>query len=127
MSPHPSATATVTELDLLTFFEVQPTLLDPATPWLYNDALYRVEREGVELSFAFAPAYLDVRIILQQSGATVYELNATGVQDVRYHVDGGRELLEVVVSDRDRLLLRLKPAVSIHQTCNPPDGVPGNR
>ena len=47
----------------------------------------------------------------------VYELNAVGVEDVRYHNDKGRESVEIVISIRDSMWLRIKPNISITQQC----------
>lgn len=101
------------ELDLLTFFEVEPTFLDPNDPWPYTDAVYEVKRGELGLSFAVAPAYQDVRIVLKMDEAIVYELNAMAVLDVRYCDTGGRESLEVLISESDILVLRLKPVISL--------------
>jgi hypothetical protein len=56
-------TISVTELDLLAFFETEPQLLDPEDPWAYNDAAYHVQQGDLSLSFSIAPAYFDVRIL----------------------------------------------------------------
>ena len=110
------ADITIEELDLLGFFSVEPTRLDPDVPWPYNDFAYAVERGGFSLSFAIAPAYRDVRIVLTSGSETTYELTAVGVEDVRYHKDGARETLEIVVTPRERLWLRIWPSISIrHQ------------
>jgi hypothetical protein len=106
---------TAEEVDLLTFFEVEPTLLDPDNPWPYNDFVYRVTRPGFEVSFAVAPAYRDVRLILTRDGVVLYELNAMGVDDVRYLKDANGETLEIVLTSRDSLYLRLAPELSIVQ------------
>lgn len=106
------SSASVSELELLSFFEVVPKLLDPENVWDYNDALYEVNQGELELSFSLAPSYKDVRLILKRGNDTLYELNAVGVEDIKYHNDSGRESLEVVFNSRDRFLLRLKPTIA---------------
>lgn len=108
----------VTELDLLTFFEVEPKRVDPDDPWPYNDFLYENTFGGTDVSFSLAAAYKDVRLILKRSRHVVYELNAMGLHDVCYHSDAGRESLELIFSDKTRLLLFLKPEVSILHEAN---------
>lgn len=108
-----NAFPSATELELLTFFEAVPELYDPSETWCYNDALYQVARNGIELSFALSPADYDVRIVLKHGEHRLYELNAIGVADVRYLLDGTRETLEVALTPTDRLLLRLKPCITI--------------
>jgi hypothetical protein len=104
---------TVSELEMLTFFEGQPTLRDQDVPWPYNEFLYKVSREDLSLSFALAPAYRSVNIILTQGEITLYEMSATGVEDVRYHSDKGREVIEVAICEKDKLWLRVKPSISL--------------
>jgi len=98
---------------LLSFFEAEPELLDPAEHWCFNDAVYKTSDGTVTLSFAVAPAYRDIRIILSQNGQTLYELNAMGVHDVAYVREFGVEQLAVQISDSDRLLLSVKPRIVI--------------
>ena len=109
----------VSELDLLSFFEVVPKLRDPEEEWGYNDALYEVERAELMLSFSLAPSYGDVRLILSRAEDRLYELNAMRVQDVKYHNDGGRESLSIVVNEHEHLLLRLKPTIAILHEAKP--------
>ncbi|WP_172205386.1 hypothetical protein [Niveibacterium sp. COAC-50] len=101
------------ELDLLTFFECEPKLRDADVPWTYNDALYEFSLGELSLSCAVAPSYRDVRIILKSGTHILYELNAMGVADVRYHNEGNRELLEIELGNHDQLWVRLKPAIGI--------------
>ena len=110
--------ASVEELDLLAFFEVSPQVADPGVPWPYNDFLYEVQRGDFSVSFAIAPAYPDVRLIVKHAGAVIYEINAVSVSDVRYHNDSGRETVEIVLSEGNKIWLALAPNVSIHQSFN---------
>ena len=109
---------TVTELELLEFFGVLPKLRDPDDPWPYNDALYEVQYGGnLSLSFALAPSYKDVRLMLSFRGTKVYELNATAVQDVKHRREGERESLEIKINEQDSLFLFLAPNIELlHQT-----------
>jgi hypothetical protein len=107
----------IEEWELVSAFEVNPTYLDAADPWPYTDALFRVEQGSTVLNFAVSPAYRDVRIVLEQSGVTVYELNATSVLDVKYRRDGTREFVDVVLGEVDTLTLSVKPAIRLDHRC----------
>jgi hypothetical protein len=72
-----------------------------------------VQQGDLTLSLAVAPAYLDVRIILKRAEATLYELNAMGVEDLTYEVLGGRETLKVSLSPGNWVVLTLKPGISL--------------
>ena len=103
----------VKEWELLSLFEVEPQLREPGEPWALNDAAYLVVQGDLSLSFAIAPAYRDVRIVLEYKGARVYELNATGVMDVRYIQQDKVEELEVALTERSGIGLRIKPHIAM--------------
>ena len=104
---------TAEELELLGFFGVEPKRLDPDVPWPYNHFVYEVQRGDMSLSVAVAPAYKDVRIVWKSGSQALYELNAVGVDDVKYHNDSGRETLEVAISSHDRVWLRIDPLICV--------------
>jgi hypothetical protein len=109
------------EWELVSLFEANPVYLDPGAPWPYTDALFRVEQGTARLSFSVAPAYRDVRIVLELSGVTVYELNATAVVDVRYRREDTTEFVDVVLGGVDLLTISIKPRISIVQTVSRAD------
>ena len=111
----PSITAE--EWQLLSFFESEPELLDPNEHWAYNDAVYRVTDDVVELSVAIQPAYRDVRIIVQNGEHRIYEFESMGIVDVRYLRDASGELLEIVIDERNCIQLRVRPTISLHHRC----------
>ena len=106
---------TAQEWELLSFFEAEPEFLDPEVPWAYNDALYRVRVKQNIVSFAVQPAYRDVRLILSIDDLNVYELSAMGVADVRYRKESGIETIEILLHERNSVVLSLKPHVQIRQ------------
>ena len=89
--------------------------MDPDVPWPYTELLFKVKRADFEVSFAISPAYRDIHLVVERNGNTVYELNAIGIDDVRYRKDSGGETLELALTARDLLLLRLAPEVSLRQ------------
>jgi hypothetical protein len=108
-------TITAQEWELLSFFEVEPELLDSGEPWIYNDALYRVTRGRQKLTFAVQPSYRDVRLILSNDEQTTYELSSMGVDDVLYRKEDGVETIEIRLDQRNSVFLSLKPHLQIRQ------------
>jgi hypothetical protein len=106
---------TATELQLLACFGVEPKLLSPTDPWCYNDAAYVVEVDGFAVSFAVAPAYPDVRIIVRRDGQRVFEFNSMGVRDVRVIDEPGVDAVEVVLTEQSWLRFQLRPTFEITQ------------
>jgi hypothetical protein len=104
-----------TELQLLACFGVEPCLLDPDTPWCYNDAVYAVELDGYSVSFAIQPSYRDVRLIVTRDDQRVFEFNAVGVADVRVIDEPRTDAVEVLLGDSAWLRLQLRPAFQITQ------------
>jgi hypothetical protein len=105
----------VDEFDLLNYFGMEPGRLDSDVTWAYNELVYEAVDARAHLSFCIVPSVRDVRILLKVDGVLVYELSAAGVDDVRCHNDEGRESLEVVISARDSVWIRIKPQISINQ------------
>src|SRR5437762_14260111 len=93
------------EWEVLSFFEVQPKLADKDIAWPYNDFLYEIERGDLSLSCAIAPAYRDVRLILKRGSEKLYELNATGVDDVKYDFQSLSPALVLVLHVVDASLI----------------------
>jgi hypothetical protein len=106
---------TATELQLLAYFGVEPRLLDPGVPWCYNDAVYRVEIDGYAVSFAIAPAYQDVRIIVERGERRLFEFNSVRVRDVRVIDEPGVDAAEVIMTEQSWLRLQLRPKFEITQ------------
>lgn len=72
------------------------------------------------MSFAIAPAYRDVRIFLRVNDSLLYDLSAMGVQDVKLHNDKGLERLEVIISPRQSIRLRIAPEISVTEKVDDP-------
>jgi hypothetical protein len=102
------------------FFGAVPVKREDDVPWIYNDSAYVATKGQTEVSFAIAPAYRDVRIRLQVSGIVLYELNGMGIQDLVLHNDKGREWLEIVISPRQAVRLRIKPEISVTESLGDP-------
>ena len=106
------------EITLLSFFEVEPQTLDPDVPWVYNDSAYETNDGRVHIAFGISPAAEFVTLVLRLDDSLVYQFTADGITDVRHHNDKGRESLEIVVSQRESIWLRLKPHISLTQYCD---------
>lgn len=58
------APLSVDEYDLAGLFGCLPKQQDSDVPWQYNDSAYEVADSVLHLSFAIAPAYRDVRLLI---------------------------------------------------------------
>lgn len=101
--------------ELLSFFEVEPQRSDPSIPWVYDDSVYLVEDGELALSFAIHPAYKDIQIILKYQGHNLYEFAAIGVKDIRVLKKKDGEMLEIILSEQQKLWIRLHPSIKIVQ------------
>ena len=110
----------VDDFALLNFFGAVPVQRDADAPWVFNDSEYEVTAGQIQMLFAIAPADRDVSIRLRVNGILHYELNAMGVEDVKLHNDKGREWLEVIISKRQAIRLRIAPEISISEKLDDP-------
>ena len=106
------------ELQVLSFFAVEPSSLDKNVSWPYNTYTYDVTQGELSLNCQLAPAYQDVRLVLSCGGATLYEMNAIQVRDVRYRKDNSIEFLDIVLTETDVVRLRVRPSIEISQASN---------
>lgn len=95
--------------ELLGLFEREPDRqgLDPV--WLFDDSLYRAGDGCVELTCAIHPYHKDVRIILWESGAEIYEYSAMGVDDIAVSAN----VLNIYVSETDAISITIRPKIRI--------------
>jgi hypothetical protein len=103
----------VQEWELLSFFEAEPELAHDDEHWYCNNALYRLERSGVELAVTVTPFAGDAQIKLVCRGETCYEFVGLGILDLRYVNDEGREFLTFVLTDKESINVSVKPRIEI--------------
>jgi hypothetical protein len=108
------------ELELLSFFEVEPSRVDRDVPWPYNEFTYEIAHGQYSISFSIAPACKDLSITVSHGDAELYRLKAVAVKDVRYHKDAELETLEIVISDSDRIWFRIRPSLLVAQDASEP-------
>ena len=104
------------ELDLLSFFEVEPERIDSDIPWPYNHFTYRVQIGQYSVVFGVAPSFKDLSLEISYAGEQLYNLTAVSFNDLRYHKTIDSESLEINLTDRDSIFLRLRPNVTILQS-----------
>ncbi len=109
------AEISVEDWQLLSLFEVEPTLLDPGEPWYYNDAVYEVVQGDLSLSFAISPAYRDVKLMVLLNSDVLFEFTSQDVEDVCYSKADTIERLTIKVDQRTQIELVIKPRIAIRQ------------
>jgi len=104
--------------ELISFFEIEP-VIPPGEAWPYTDAVFVVACNGLSLSCAIAPAYKDVRLIVEAGATRIYELNAMDIDDLRYRRNDGEEFLDICLAKSQVLTLRVKPTIQLSQAFKP--------
>ena len=106
---------TADEVELLSFFEVEPKRLDPDIAWPYNNFTYEVQLGQYRITFSISPAYKDLSFDILHNGAEIYKFSAQSVKDIRYLKSEGHEALEILITDRNTIRLQVRPFLSIKQ------------
>ncbi|MDJ0852084.1 MAG: hypothetical protein QNK04_27255 [Myxococcota bacterium] len=101
------------EWQLTSLFEVEPEHPFPEDPWPYGEVIYSVSQHGLNLRGAIHPVYRDVHLTLDFAGHTVYELRSMDLDRIEYVEDPKGESLRLVLSDRDHIVLRIKPTIRL--------------
>jgi hypothetical protein len=103
------------EYELLSFFEVAPSVMDEDVPWPYNDFLYEVEKDDFTISCTIAPSYKDVKLSLRHHDKFVYEFAAMHIEDIKILNDEGKETLELIIRPSHRIFINIKPHIEIRE------------
>ena len=103
------------DLAFFSLFEVEPTLIDPDAPWIYNTATYQTERDGYQVKLEISPSYSSLKATLTFEGREIAEAEVTSFTGLEIDMDGGREALVVRFGDADAsaVVLTLKPHVRL--------------
>jgi len=104
-----------TELQLLACFGVEPRWLEAGIPWYYNTATYTVALDRWQIEFVVQPSCGDVQLRIDCAGQRCFEFSATAVWDVRVIDQPGVDAVEIVMDERSRLTLQLRPNVKMIQ------------
>jgi hypothetical protein len=98
--------------ELLAFFGVEPKILDPNVPWLYNTLDFEVERQGFVVQCRLADGDIDARLHFGEMELARFELQC--FNSLRLYVKAEGEIL-VATFDRgqgeETFSLMLKPHV----------------
>jgi len=105
----------VQELELLSFFAVEPQLAAGDQGWPYNGFVYRARSGEVSVEFEIWPADNSVRLAISGAGQPHYELTCSYVEDVRYHLENQIETLEIIISGRNTVWFQMLPSVLLRQ------------
>lgn len=105
----------VTEAELERFFGGEATRSDTDIPWPYNGLLFTATRHEFRLVLDLKPSYKHVELTVHAGGQLLYQLSSPALEDIRIHPDPTHDTLELVVSQRDSIFVRLSPSVLITQ------------
>lgn len=105
------------EYELISFFEVEPELLDnDETPWLYNELKFVTTRGEDEVVVKIYAAIGEFSVDWKQSGRSIIKMKLTELDSLTIEMLKNDEFLSVsgMFSDHSVFLkLRLKPEVAI--------------
>jgi hypothetical protein len=104
------------EHELLTFFEAEPTVLDPQVPWFYNTLTFATVRGGFEVRCEISPSYGKLRLSVTLAHQVIVDVDVRGITAFELESRAGRETLCASVqagAGRDVFVLQLKPTVHV--------------
>lgn len=104
------------EYELLSFFEVDPKVLDEGIPWMYNSLTFEKLLENETLVCVFSPAYGEVDLKLIQNGVDKLVLNLSAIDKIEILKEKKQEHLKIKFKEDvpfKNFLLAIKPEVRI--------------
>jgi hypothetical protein len=108
------------EWQLLSVFEVEPTVLDPGVPWAYNMLTFETTRGEDRVRCEIAPGYDEFRFVWTRDGDLILKLDLRRVSGLLVHTEKGSESLCLEFSDDTigPLVLQLKPKLTVSFSTN---------
>ena len=105
----------VTESDLQRFFGVVPGKMDAGVPWPYGGLTFNFAEANSHGSFFLMPSYKHVELSIHSSGNLIYQLVAPQIYDLKVLAGPAHDVLEISITAKDRVFIRLSPSVLITQ------------
>lgn len=86
--------------------------------WFDSDSVYEyTDSNGIRITFAIHPIHKDVRITLNSKRTTIYDWQSQDLIDIRYIEEKEKTIIELLISDRDTITVRLNPTILVeHKT-----------
>lgn len=104
------------EYELVSFFEVEPTIADVGVPWAYNQLDFVTEREGDHVHCVIEPGYETLVFRWSKNGDAIVELDLKQVKGLEVENRAGSETLVASFRQRNALLplrIQLRPRVRV--------------
>ena len=79
--------------ELLAFFESEPMVFDPDTPWLYNTLEFTTTRDGIEVSCRIVSSYGKIATRLMMGGQELAKFELRDAETIRVVVNRRQEVL----------------------------------
>ena len=79
--------------DLISFFEVEPALLDAGVPWAYNHLEFRTTRGADEFHAIIEPGFEIFRLTWHRDGKELVNVSLERVFRLELEISPGREVL----------------------------------
>jgi len=101
-APSPGSSRVITVIrefppdhELLAFFETEPIVLDPDTPWLYNTLEFTTVRNDIEVRCRIVSSYGKITTRLMTAGQELAKFELRDAETIRVVVSERQEALVV--------------------------------
>jgi hypothetical protein len=105
----------LTQEDLERFFGTAPSKSDIDVPWPYNGLTFNFSGGPYQVIFYIMPSYRHVELSIRCANELTYQLTASTVSDLRVLGGPTHGTLEIVISSKDSVFIRLLPSVLVAQ------------
>ena len=99
------------DYELLSFFEVEPVVLDKDIPWHYNILTFRTEKNNEKLTVHISPAYGDFEIYWELDDELRLHWKLYNIEAIMIEKKDDKEYMRIVMKDEniDDCLFFMKP------------------
>jgi hypothetical protein len=102
--------------ELINFFESEPDVRDPSSPWLYNHLEFAVARDHQRLHAVITPSYGKFLFKCYSDNELVFDLEFHSVDECSIHSESGGQYMLLRFPEKLKMkdvILFLRPRVRI--------------
>ena len=103
------------DYELISFFEVEPEVLDKDVIWYYNTLTFTIERSDEKVTLNISPAYDDLEIFWERNDELKIHWKLFQIQSVKIEKKDDKEYMRIISTGEfmDDCFFFMKPSIKL--------------
>ena len=103
------------DYELISFFEVEPEVLDKDVIWFYNTLTFSIKRGDEKVTLYISPAYGDIEIFWERTNELKIHWKLFNIQAIKIEKKDDKEYMRIISSNEymDDCFFFIKPSIKL--------------